>query len=89
MHMRNLRKADQTWRTAKQGAITRARALVAQELAGYLKLRDQEVRAAFEAGIPKRQIGIEGLGSSSSTTVEEALQRTATAATLAASGAVS
>ena len=46
-------------------------------MAAYLKLRDNAVRSAVEAGIPKRQIGIEGLSTSSSNAAEESLARTA------------
>ena len=52
------------------------RALVAEVTALANAERDVLIRAAFVAGIPKRQIGILGLGTSSPSTVAESLART-------------
>jgi len=77
VYLGNLHNSDQNWRAAKQGAIIRARVLVTQELEAYLLARDNNVRIAVKAGIPKRQIALEGLGTSSLSTLEESLARTA------------
>lgn len=57
----------------------RARLLVDEEIAGYTASLEHEVRQAYEAGIPKRRIRMEGLGTSDSKTLEDMLNHTAAA----------
>lgn len=82
--LRRVKIADEQWRRAKRDAVTLARMAAAREVSDYLERRDDEVRLAFENGVPQLQIGRDGLGTTSSSTVRESLARTAGVAALLA-----
>lgn len=84
MHVRNVRAANKAWRVAKTEALARAKKLAAEEIAAYQHQMDLEVRLAFEAGVPKSQIGKEGMLTSAPKTVLDSLARTAGLATATA-----
>jgi hypothetical protein len=75
-HVARVRAADFAWRNARFGAAARAKIVAEKEVAGFLAARDLEVRLAFEAGVPKSQIGKDGLSTTSPVTLEESLART-------------
>ena len=75
-HLQNVSVADRAWREAKTSARLRARFLADEEVASYLAARDHEVRLAFEAGVPKIRLRLEGLGTSSPETLDGSLART-------------
>lgn len=70
------KQADAAWRDGKASAHARAKEIAAQEVSSLLATRDYAVRVAFEAGVPKKQIGELGLGTTSPNTVVESLART-------------
>jgi hypothetical protein len=76
LHLRNVHTTNTAYRNAKRDALLRAKEIAAEEIAGYLNARNLEVRLAYEAGIPKSQIGREGMGTSDPKTVEDALNAT-------------
>jgi hypothetical protein len=85
--LNRIRAKNRAWRNAKADAIPRGKALVEAEIADYLFDLDLEVRQGLEAGIPKSRLYQDGLGTKSSSALEESLERTATIArTLAAQG---
>jgi hypothetical protein len=85
--LNRIRAKNRAWRNAKADAIPRGKALVEAEIADYLLELDLELRQGLEAGIPKSRLYQDGLGTKSSSALEESLERTATIArTLAAQG---
>lgn len=82
--LNELRKADIAWRNAKEDAFTRAQQIADREVTGVLAVRDQLVRKAVEAKIPKLQIRLRGLGTTSPHTLDESLERTSLTAAMAA-----
>jgi len=67
---------DAQWRAIKLSARETARKAAEKEVEQYLVLRDMAVRAAFSGGVPKAQIGVGGLKSSSPSAVADSLGRT-------------
>jgi hypothetical protein len=70
-------ECDQRWRDAKLNAKRRAEELVQKEIAAFAAARDKAVYDSVAAGIPKRQVGIYGLRTTSPNTVHEAYSRVA------------
>ena len=68
--------ANETFKPAMQEAARAGKALTAELTAVENFKRDRLIRACVEAGIPKRQVGISGLGSSSPSAILESLART-------------
>lgn len=76
MHVKNVQIASDAYKRAKAHAIERARRIAMQEISDYQAKLDLEVRLAFEAGVSKRRIGEEGMGTSAGKTVLDSLART-------------
>lgn len=70
-------EADDRYRIAKANARKRAEQLARQEIAKFEAVRDQAVFDAIEAGISKRQVGLQALKTSSPNTVQEIYNRVA------------
>lgn len=71
--------ANTAFKPALKDAVRAGKALTAELTAVENFKRDRLIRACVEAGIPKRQVGISGLGSSSPSTILESLARSAVA----------
>lgn len=78
MHLRNVKSAAVAYKNAKVGAIARAKIAADEEVENYRARMDYEVRLAFDAGVPKKQIREIGLGTSAPITLVESLSRTVT-----------
>lgn len=63
---------DEKYRQVKATARTRALRQIEQEIETFKVARDRAVYDAVEAGVPKRQVGIHGLHTSSPNTIQEA-----------------
>jgi hypothetical protein len=68
-------ETDERFRQAKRHARRRAQEMVEQEIAMFSAARDKAVWEAVNAGVPKRQVGILGLGTTSPNTVHEVFDR--------------
>lgn len=73
--MAHASNADDKWRQAKLNAKIRLKRLVEEEIAQFAAARDRAVWDALQAGVPKRQVGIEALKTSSPHTVNEIYDR--------------
>lgn len=82
--LNNVRKADMACRSSVPLAEEAGRKARAQVLADVLAFRDQQVRIAFDAGIPAIQIHTVGLTTKARRTLDESLARTATVAAMTA-----
>jgi hypothetical protein len=76
IHLKNVKTANEAWRSAKRNAVARARIVADEEIRSYQAAMDHEVRLAFEAEVPKLRIGRDGLGTSDPKTLEDSLSRT-------------
>lgn len=76
LHIRNVQTARQARDEAKITARLRAQAMIDAEISAHQHEVDRAVRVAVEAGVPKRQVGILGLGTSDYKTLQAALSRT-------------
>lgn len=74
--LQRVRVAKAALVNAKRDAHIRARLIVEDEVASYTASLEHEVRQAFEAGIPKRRIRLEGLGTSDAKTLDDMLRHT-------------
>ena len=74
-HLKMVRAANMAWREAKTFARARAKVLAEKEVASFLVTMDTAVRNAFDAGVPKRQIQMKGLGTSDPSATTESLAR--------------
>lgn len=80
VHMKKVRAANDTFRDGKRDAAARAKIVAAEEVQSYQARLDQELRLAFDAGIPKLRLYQDGLRTKSSKGLEDSLARTAPAA---------
>lgn len=76
VHLQNVKTAIDALRRAKRDAGARARLIASEEIQSYQNAADHEVRLAFEAGVPKRQLRMEGMGTSDAKTLDDSLKRT-------------
>lgn len=76
MHVRNVAAADSAWRSAKVSAYVEAKRIADESVAAHLAKRNALVRIAFEAGVPRQQLGKLGLHTSAPITLTQALERT-------------
>ena len=76
LHIRNVQTARQARDEAKITARQRAQAMIDAEISAHQHEVDRAVRVAVEAGVPKRQVGILGLGTSDYKTLQASLGRT-------------
>lgn len=74
-HFARVRTTRDALREAKLHAKERARAIVEEEVLVYRAALDHEIRLAFNAGVPKMQIG-RAMGTTDLATVRASLQRT-------------
>ena len=79
-HLKRVKTTNTEWRIAKADSAARARLIAEQEVEAFRNAMDHEVRAAFEAGVPKSQIRAFGLGTTNIAALVESLERTAPAA---------
>lgn len=77
MALSNVRMTRERVLSEKANGLARLRMELDARIAGLTRDMDVEVRKAFALGIPKRQIGIQGLGTTNPNTVYESLRRTA------------
>lgn len=68
-------EADDRYRSAKLNARKRAAEMIEREIAAFSAARDKAVWEAVEAGVPKRQIGLVALKTTSPNTVQEIYRR--------------
>jgi hypothetical protein len=73
--LRRVDDADTRYRNAKLTARKRAQEMIDDEIAEFASDRDKAVWEAVEAGIPKRQVGLVGLKTTSPNTVHEIYNR--------------
>jgi len=79
MYLRNVKRANDQWRNAKQDAAERARIIAAQEVESFRSAMDNQIRLAFDSGVPKSQLRVLGMGTTSPLPLDESLARTAAA----------
>jgi hypothetical protein len=65
-------ECDERYRQVKATARTRAMRQIEQEIETFKAARDRAVYDAVQAGVPKRQVGIHGLHTSSPNTIQDA-----------------
>lgn len=77
MHLRNVKRANDQWRNAKHDAAERARIIAAQEVESFRSAMDHQIRLAFDSGVPKSQLRVLGMGTTSPLPLDDSLARTA------------
>lgn len=68
-------EADDRYRSAKLNARRRAAEMVEREVAAFASARDKAVWDAIEGGVPKRQVGLTALKTTSPNTVQDIYNR--------------